>query len=88
MIAILMKYHGLNLQNAVDYVGDLCSQTIEAFTQNKNKLPSWGPAIDDMVKRYVQGLQDWIVGYVPYHTTCPARRYNTCGCLGRSTGAL
>lgn len=64
MIVILMKYHGHTLQSAVDYVGELCSQTIDAFCEGKTKIPSWGPEIDDMVERYVQGLQDWIVGYV------------------------
>lgn len=62
MIVILMHYQGLTLQEAVDYVGDLCAQTIDAFIQNKNDLPSWTPEIDDMVEKYVKGLQDWIVG--------------------------
>ena len=64
MIVILMEYHNLSLQGAVDYVGDLCKQTIDTFSINKTELPSWGPEIDEMVARYVQGLQDWIVGYV------------------------
>jgi hypothetical protein len=64
MIVILMRYHGLTLQEAVDYVGNLCSETINAFVENKKRIPSWGPAIDDMVQIYVKGLQDWIVGYV------------------------
>lgn len=64
MIVILMEYHDMTLQQAVDYVGDLCKQTIDAFCQNKGNIPSWGPEIDDMVARYVQGLQDWIVGFV------------------------
>ena len=64
MIAILMQYHNLSLQGAVDYVGELCKQTIDTFSTNKGELPSWGPEIDEMVARYVQGLQDWIVGYV------------------------
>lgn len=60
-----MKYHGHTLQSAVDYVGELCAETIDTFSANKARLPSWGPEVDDMVARYVQGLQDWIVGYVP-----------------------
>ena len=64
MIVILMRYHGLTLQEAVDYVGNLCEETINAFIENKKRIPSWGPAIDDMVRIYVKGLQDWIVGYV------------------------
>jgi alpha-muurolene/germacrene-A/gamma-muurolene synthase len=59
-----MTYHGHTLQGAIDYVGELCAQTIDTFSANKTLLPSWDPEIDDMVARYVQGLQDWIVGYV------------------------
>ncbi len=64
MIVILMRYHGLTLQEAVDYVGNLCEETINAFIENKKRIPYWGPEIDDMVQIYVKGLQDWIVGYV------------------------
>ncbi|TFK36365.1 isoprenoid synthase domain-containing protein [Crucibulum laeve] len=73
MIVILMKYHGHNLQSAVDYVGDLCAQTIDTFSENKKKLPSWGSEVDDMVARYVQGLQDWIVGSL--HWSFQTHRY-------------
>ncbi|KAF8077664.1 terpenoid synthase [Lyophyllum atratum] len=73
MIVILMKYHGHSLQSAVDYVGDLCAQTIDAFVENRRKLPSWGPEVDDMVDRYVTGLQDWIVGSL--HWSFQTHRY-------------
>lgn len=64
MIVILMVYHGHTLQSAVDYVGYLCKETIDGFNETRKKIPSWNPEVDDMVARYVQGLQDWIVGYV------------------------
>jgi len=73
MIVILMKYHGHDLQGAVDYVGDLCAQTIDTFVENRSKLPSWGPEVDDMVQRYVMGLQDWIVGSL--HWSFMTHRY-------------
>lgn len=62
MIVILMRYHKHSLQSAVDHVGKLCAETIDSFEKHKSLVPSWGPEIDDMVKRYIQGLQDWIVG--------------------------
>ena len=64
MIVILMHFHGLTLQEAIDYVGNLCEETINAFIENKTRIPSWGKEIDDMVEKYVKGLQDWIVGFV------------------------
>ncbi|KIM48679.1 hypothetical protein M413DRAFT_83524 [Hebeloma cylindrosporum] len=73
MIVILMQYHNLSLQGAVDYVGELCKQTIDTFSTNKAELPSWGPEIDEMVARYVQGLQDWIVGSL--HWSFQTQRY-------------
>ncbi|KAJ3512376.1 hypothetical protein NLJ89_g3557 [Agrocybe chaxingu] len=73
MIVILMQYHGHTLQSAVDYVGELCAQTIDTFCENKERLPSWGPEIDDMVARYVKGLQDWIVG--SFHWSFQTQRY-------------
>ncbi|KAJ8522361.1 hypothetical protein ONZ45_g1052 [Pleurotus djamor] len=63
MVVILMKYHGHTLQSAIDHVGELCRQTIDAFSENRKKIPSWGPEIDKMAQAYVQGLQDWITGY-------------------------
>ncbi|KAF9556003.1 terpenoid synthase [Agrocybe pediades] len=73
MIVILMKYHGHTLQSAVDYVGNLCSQTIDTFIENKSNIPSWGPEVDDMVSSYIQGLQDWIVGSL--HWSFQTHRY-------------
>jgi hypothetical protein len=64
MITILMKYHGHSLQSAVDEVADRCAKTIEEFERQRALVPSWGPEVDDMVTQYIQGLQDWIVGYV------------------------
>ncbi|KAG5723434.1 Germacradienol/germacrene D synthase [Termitomyces sp. T112] len=62
MVAILIKHHGHTLQSAVDYVGDLCAQTIAGFQRDREQLPSWGPQVDAMVEKYVEGLQNWIVG--------------------------
>ncbi|TFK54635.1 terpenoid synthase [Heliocybe sulcata] len=73
MVVILMKYHGHNLQSAIDYVGDLCRETINTFIANREKVPSWGPEIDKDVAGYVQGLQEWIVGSL--HWSFQTRRY-------------
>ncbi|KAJ7143181.1 isoprenoid synthase domain-containing protein, partial [Mycena crocata] len=73
MIIILTKYHGHTLQTAIDYVGELCRQTIEAFMRDRETLPSWGPEIDAMVQRYVGGLEAWIVGSL--HWSFMTERY-------------
>ncbi|KAH9928495.1 terpenoid synthase [Epithele typhae] len=73
MIVILMKLRGCDLQTAVDSVGDLCRQTIDAFVANQRALPSFGPKIDRDVALYVRGLQDWIVGSL--HWSFESERY-------------
>ncbi|KAI0374636.1 terpenoid synthase [Pilatotrama ljubarskyi] len=73
MIAIMMNLHGLDLQGAVDFVGDLCKQTIDAFVENRQNIPSFGPELDRDVAMYVQGLQDWIVGSL--HWSFKTERY-------------
>ncbi|XP_006463497.1 hypothetical protein AGABI2DRAFT_144791 [Agaricus bisporus var. bisporus H97] len=62
MVDILMKYHNHTLESAMDYVGKLCSETMNNFERRKSQVPSWGPEIDDMVARYIQGLRNFTVG--------------------------
>jgi hypothetical protein len=73
MIVIMMHHHGMTLQEAVDFVGDLCKKSIDRFTEDRARLPSWGPAIDAQVQIYVQGLADWIVGSL--HWSFESERY-------------
>ncbi|KAJ6531101.1 terpenoid synthase [Mycena capillaripes] len=73
MIVILMNFHGHTLQSAVDYVGDLCRSTIDTFQRDRESIPSWGPEIDEMVQRYVEGLEAWIVGSL--HWSFMTERY-------------
>ena len=62
MLNVVMHEKCIGLQEAVDYVGELCRQTINNFADNLEDIPSWGPEIDRDVKIYVKGLQDWIIG--------------------------
>ncbi|KAJ7633071.1 isoprenoid synthase domain-containing protein [Roridomyces roridus] len=73
MIVILMKYHEHTLQSAVDYVGELCRETIDSFQRNRRLVPSWGTEIDSMVQRYIRGLESWIVGSL--HWSFMTERY-------------
>ena len=73
MIVILMKHRGLDLQSAVDYVGNMCKSAIDRFIAERGCLPSWGPEIDEQVKIYVDGLADWIVGSL--HWSFDSERY-------------
>jgi len=73
MITIMMHHYGMTLQEAVDFVGDLCKKSIDRFAENRARLPSWGPEIDKKVQVYVQGLAYWIVGSL--HWSFDSERY-------------
>ncbi|KAI5116644.1 hypothetical protein M0805_000404 [Coniferiporia weirii] len=75
MISITMLTLGLSLQDAVDYVGELCSASIARFLAAKRRLPSFdqGGCVDRDVAMYVRGLEDWIVGSL--HWSFESARY-------------
>ena len=73
MIVVVMQQEGLDLQSAVDFVGDLCEQSINRFVAERANLPSWGLEIDRQVNIYVDGLRDWIVGSL--HWSFESERY-------------
>src|SRR5882762_10200576 len=73
MIPVVMNEQGLDLQSAIDFVGDLCKQSIDRFNTDRNNLPSWGAKIDKDVGVYVDGLANWIVGSL--HWSFETERY-------------
>ena len=73
MIVVVMQQEGLDLQSAVNFVGDLCQQSIDRFVAERANMPSWGPEIDRQVNIYVDGLADWIVGSL--HWSFESERY-------------
>ena len=73
MIVIMTRHHGMTLQEAVGFVGDLCKKSIDRFNEDRPRLPSWSPETDAQVQVYVQGLADWIVGSL--HWSFESERY-------------
>lgn len=73
MIVVVMNEEGLDLQSAVDFVGNLCKQSIDQFNDDRANLPSWGPKIDRDVAVYVDGLANWICGSL--HWSFESERY-------------
>ncbi|TFK19578.1 terpenoid synthase [Coprinopsis marcescibilis] len=73
MIPVVMNQEGLDLQSAVDFVGDMCKAAIDRFIEEQNYLPSWGPKIDRDLAIYINGLADWIVGSL--HWSFDTERY-------------
>ncbi|EPQ52189.1 terpenoid synthase [Gloeophyllum trabeum ATCC 11539] len=73
MIVVVMREQGMSLQEAFDFVGMMCKQSIDRFIADRDNLPSWGPEIDRQIDVYVDGLANWIVGSL--HWTFESTRY-------------
>jgi hypothetical protein len=73
MIPVVMNQEGVDLQTAVDFVGNMCKHSIDRFNEERSRLPSWGPKIDRDVAIYVDGLAHWIVGSL--HWSFESERY-------------
>lgn len=65
-----MHEQGLAMQEAIDAVAELCKGCIDTFEQVRRTLPSWGPTIDRSVQKYIDGLQNWMIGSLhwSFHT--------------------
>jgi hypothetical protein len=62
---ILSHERKLSLQAAVDQVGALHDAEVYAFMALARRLPSFTPAIDADLQRYVSGMRFWICSSAP-----------------------
>ncbi|KAG8917205.1 hypothetical protein FRC03_004894 [Tulasnella sp. 419] len=73
LVVIAMREKGLDLQGAVDWLGDLIKRRIDQYVSEKAQLPSWGPEVDAGVAKYVAGLERWVIGVL--HWSFDSERY-------------
>lgn len=60
MIVIVMHHYNLDLQAAVDWVGEFYFQQTRLFLLLKDNLPTWEEPLNSIVARYVEGLGNWV----------------------------
>ncbi|KAF8175946.1 terpenoid synthase [Mycena galopus ATCC 62051] len=63
----------IGIQEAVDYLGTLHDQIKASFLDAAQNLPSWGEPIDTEVRRYVDGIGNWV--RANYEWSFESRRY-------------
>lgn len=61
-----MKERDLDLQGAVDYIGQRTKEAIDEYVALKASLPSWGPGIDEQVETYLLSLEYITIGYMQW----------------------
>ncbi|KAF9555722.1 terpenoid synthase [Agrocybe pediades] len=70
----IMKEHNLGLQESLDWLGSYTAVLIEKFVTDLDRIPSWGPEMDDCVQTYIDGLGQWIRGNDDW--SCESKRYH------------
>lgn len=74
LVIIAMNQLNLDVQGAVEYVGDLIKARIDQYCQEKEMLPSFGSdEVDAQVAKYVKGLEHWVIGVL--HWSFDSERY-------------
>ncbi|MDQ3583609.1 MAG: hypothetical protein M3495_19275 [Pseudomonadota bacterium] len=72
---ILQHQEDISLQEAVNRVARLVEQEVERFIALENDLPSFGPEVDSIVRRFVAGMGAWMRGNLDW--SYESGRYNT-----------
>lgn len=67
----MMKKYNLDLQSAVDRVGELCINAIQTYQKVKASFPSYGPKVDKDLEGFFHGLQSWMSGCLDWSFLTP-----------------
>ncbi|KAF8509108.1 terpenoid synthase [Hysterangium stoloniferum] len=71
IIAVMMKNYDLDLQSAIDRIGDICIKAINDYRQARAQFPSYGPEIDAQLSLFFHGLQSWMSGNLEWSFETP-----------------
>lgn len=53
---------GFSLQQAVDYVAKSYKEFGDIINEYRKRIRSYGPKADEDIKRFIDGLQQWVIG--------------------------
>jgi hypothetical protein len=67
MLVVVMNQKDLTINEAIDYVAELCEKSMNRFVETRSKVPSWGEVIDKEVSIYLDGLQHWMSGVLDWY---------------------
>lgn len=60
MVSVAMKDRGLDVQGAMDYIGEKYRGISRKFVDDMENIPSFSEHIDELVSEYVFGLGNWV----------------------------
>lgn len=57
-----MKDKSLDVQDALDYTGELCHETMRSLLEDIKAVLSFLPYMDNAIQEYIVGLNTWVTG--------------------------
>ncbi|KAF9481630.1 terpenoid synthase [Pholiota conissans] len=74
IITVIMHERNLDLQAALDFLGIYANDIASIFLADLERVPSWGPELDERVQVYIEGLGQWVRGNDDW--SCEGKRYH------------
>ena len=73
-ITVVKKEYGLELQSALDFLGEYTEGVVQKFASDRPSLPRWTPDIEERLEIYIDGLGHWAKGNEAW--SFESRRYH------------
>ena len=67
-----MAERHLNLQGAVDLLTDMIAQRVQDYVGLKEKLPSFGPDVDQNLDVYLKALENFVQATIVWYYLSPS----------------
>ncbi|KAG8727175.1 hypothetical protein FRC11_013765 [Ceratobasidium sp. 423] len=70
-VCVAMEHNNLGVQEAIEYVDRRIRQRVDEYVAAKDKLPSFGPGLDEQVAKYIQGIEYFVQGFIDWSFITP-----------------
>ena len=61
-VTVIMNEEGFSLQEVVNYVAQSYKEFGGIMNEYRKRIKSHGPKEDENIQRYIDGLQQWVIG--------------------------
>ncbi|KAF7432702.1 hypothetical protein PC9H_004644 [Pleurotus ostreatus] len=62
LVTVVIQQFGMNIQDAMDYIGKLNERLVDQFLEQWNRIPVFGGSVDAEIGDYCNMLGEWVRG--------------------------
>ncbi|CEL56413.1 Alpha-muurolene synthase OS=Coprinopsis cinerea (strain Okayama-7 / 130 / ATCC MYA-4618 / FGSC 9003) GN=COP3 PE=1 SV=1 [Rhizoctonia solani AG-1 IB] len=70
-VSVAMEHMNLGVEEAIAYVNQRIQKRVDEYVVTKNKLPKFGPGMDEQAARYIQGIEYFVQGFIDWSFITP-----------------